>query len=82
MPDILFIVLLALVVFGPKKLPEIAKQVGKYLVQFKQVKGELMQQISSEIRSLEQQEHIKAGPVTGGQITKTVASAEPEALSG
>ncbi|MGD0931143.1 MAG: twin-arginine translocase TatA/TatE family subunit [Candidatus Korobacteraceae bacterium] len=82
MPDILFIVLLALVFFGPKKLPEIARQVGKYLAQFRQVKGELMEQISSEVRSLEQQEHIEAEPVTGSQITKTVASAEPEALSG
>jgi len=82
MPDILFIVLLALVIFGPKKLPEIARQAGKYLAQFKQVKGELMQQISGEIRSLEQQEHIEADPVTGSQITKTVASAEHEALSG
>jgi len=82
MPDILFIVLLALVIFGPKKLPEIARQVGKYLAQFRQVKGELMQQISGEIRSLEQQEHIEAEPVTRSQITKTVARAEPAGLSG
>jgi TatA/E family protein of Tat protein translocase len=82
MPDILFIVLLALVIFGPKKLPEMARQVGKYLAQFRQVKGELMEQISSEIRSLEQQERIEREPDTGSQITKTVANADPEALSG
>lgn len=41
-----------------------------------------MEQISGEIRSLEQQELIEAEPVTGNQITKTVASAELEALSG
>jgi sec-independent protein translocase protein TatB len=82
MPDILFIVLLALVIFGPKKLPEIPRQVGKYLAQFRQVKGELMEQIRGEMRSLEQQEHIEAEPVTASQITKTVASAELKALSG
>jgi len=82
MPDILFIVLLALVILGPKKLPEIPRQVGKYLAQFRQVKGELMEQIRGEMRSLEQQEHIEAEPVTASQITKTVASAELKALSG
>ncbi len=82
MPDILFIVPLALVIFGPKKLPEIARQVGKYLAQFRQVKGELMQQISGEIRSLEQQEHVEAEPVTRSQITNTAARAELEAFSG
>jgi Sec-independent protein translocase protein TatA len=65
-----------------KKLPEIARRVGKYLAKLRQVKGELMEQISGEIRSLEQQELIEAEPVTGNQITKTVASAELEALSG
>ena len=34
MPDILFILLLALVIFGPKKLPEIARQIAKYMAQF------------------------------------------------
>jgi sec-independent protein translocase protein TatB len=82
MPDILFIVLLALVIFGPKKLPEMARQVGKYLAQFKRVKGELMEQVSIEIRSLEQQKRIEAEPVTGSQITKTVAAVGPETLSG
>jgi TatA/E family protein of Tat protein translocase len=82
MPDILFIVLLALVIFGPKKLPEIARQFGKYLARFKQMKVELMEQISTEVHSLEQQKHIEAEPVTGSQITKTVARAELDALSG
>lgn len=53
MPDMLFILLLALVIFGPKRLPEMARQVGKYLVQFRSMKSELMSQIEDEMRKLE-----------------------------
>jgi sec-independent protein translocase protein TatB len=53
MPDVLFILLLALVIFGPRKLPELASQVGKYLAQFREMKREFADQIQSEIRKLE-----------------------------
>jgi sec-independent protein translocase protein TatB len=53
MPDMLFILLLALVIFGPKKLPEMARQVGKYLAQFRSMRSEIMSQIEDEVRKLE-----------------------------
>jgi len=59
MQDILFILLLALVIFGPKKLPEIAGQVGKYLAQFRRLKSELLDQINGEVLLLEEQERIQ-----------------------
>jgi TatA/E family protein of Tat protein translocase len=34
MPDVLFILVLALVIFGPKKLPEIMRQVAKFVPSF------------------------------------------------
>jgi len=37
MPDILFILLLALVIFGPKKLPEITGLIGKRLANFRRL---------------------------------------------
>ncbi len=58
MPDILFIVLLALVMFGPKKLPEIARQVGKYLAQFRRMKSELLDQINVEALLLQKEENL------------------------
>lgn len=53
MPDILFILVLALVIFGPKKLPEIAQQIGRYLAQFKQIKAEFRSQLEGELRKME-----------------------------
>ena len=59
MPDMLFILLLALVIFGPRKLPEIANQIGKHLAQFRRLKSELLDQISGETLLLEEQKRIQ-----------------------
>ena len=56
MPDILFILLLALVIFGPKKLPEIARQIAKYVIQFRQMSNDFKRQLESEMLKIELEE--------------------------
>jgi sec-independent protein translocase protein TatB len=51
--ETIFLFLLALIIFGPKKLPEIARQVGKYLNEFKRASNEFKAQIEQEISHLE-----------------------------
>ncbi|HYM79720.1 MAG TPA: twin-arginine translocase TatA/TatE family subunit [Candidatus Dormibacteraeota bacterium] len=51
--ETIFLFFLALVIFGPKKLPEIARQVGKYLNEFKRASNEFKSQIEQEIAHLE-----------------------------
>jgi len=53
--ETIFLFLLALVVFGPKKLPEIARLVGKYLNEFKRASNEFRSQIEQEISHLDAQ---------------------------
>jgi sec-independent protein translocase protein TatB len=59
MPDILFILLLALVIFGPKRLPEIARQVAKLLAQARMMRDDLKRQLESEIIKIELEEKQK-----------------------
>lgn len=59
MPDILFIVALALVIFGPKKLPELASHAGKYLAQFSRMKRELLQQMEAEVGQIRVTEGVR-----------------------
>ncbi|HXJ86535.1 MAG TPA: twin-arginine translocase TatA/TatE family subunit [Candidatus Binatia bacterium] len=51
--ETIFLFFLALIIFGPKKLPEIARQVGKYLNEFKRASNEFKAQIEQEIAHLE-----------------------------
>ena len=55
--ETIFLFFLALVIFGPKKLPEIARQVGKYLNEFKRASNEFKAQIEQEIAHLEVENH-------------------------
>ena len=54
--ETIFLFFLALVIFGPKKLPEIARQVGKYLNEFRRASNEFKAQIEQEIAHLEVEE--------------------------
>ena len=49
MPDMLFIMLLAVLLFGPKKLPEVARQIAR----FKNARDNLKSQLENEFSKLE-----------------------------
>src|SRR5277367_3182189 len=51
--ETIFLFFLALIVFGPKKLPEIARQIGKALNEFRRASNEFKAQIEHEISNLE-----------------------------
>ena len=45
----IFIFLLALILFGPKKLPEIGREIGKFMAEFKRASNDFKYQLQSEI---------------------------------
>jgi sec-independent protein translocase protein TatB len=51
--ETIFLFVLALIVFGPKKLPEIARQIGKVMNEFRRASNEFKSQIEQEIAHLE-----------------------------
>lgn len=57
--DTVVLFVLALLLFGPKKLPLIAKQIGKALNEFKRASNEFKSQIEAEISQLEYQDRQK-----------------------
>ena len=53
MPEMMFIMILALVLFGPKKLPEIGRTVGKAIKEFQRASSELKTTFEREMQNLE-----------------------------
>src|SRR5438874_5050346 len=54
--EMIFILLLALIVLGPRRLPEIGRQIGRALAEFRRAKNEFAAQIEDEVRRLELEE--------------------------
>jgi len=59
MPEMIFIFLLALVIFGPRKLPELGRQLGKALAEFKKASNEFKNQLETEMLNIELEERAK-----------------------
>lgn len=58
-PELLIIFTIALIVFGPRKLPELGKQLGKSIAEFKRASNELKNTLDEEIRA-EERRHAAA----------------------
>ena len=54
-PETVFIFFLALILFGPKKLPELGRTVGKALTEFRRASSELKSTFDREMKNLEQE---------------------------
>ena len=55
----IFLFLLALLIFGPKKLPEVGRTIGKALAEFKRASNDFKAQLETEMRNLELEEAAK-----------------------
>ena len=54
-PEMIFIFFLALILFGPKKLPELGRTVGKALTEFRRASTELKSTFDREMKALERE---------------------------
>ncbi|HEY4641787.1 MAG TPA: Sec-independent protein translocase protein TatB [Thermoanaerobaculia bacterium] len=55
-PELILIFIVALIVFGPKRLPEIGRMIGKAMGEFKKASDELKNTIEREVRADELKE--------------------------
>ena len=69
MQEIIVIFIVALIVFGPRKLPEIGKSLGKGLAEFKKASNELKQTWEEEVRVDQEKEAMSEIPVKTSEST-------------
>lgn len=72
-PELLLIMALALIVLGPKRLPDLARALGRGLAEFKRAADEMKQTFADETRSQE----FKRPPGSPGKLTPPGALANP-----
>jgi sec-independent protein translocase protein TatA len=56
MPELIVIFVIALIIFGPRKLPELGRSLGKSIAEFKRASNELKSTLEEEIRLEEQKQ--------------------------
>jgi len=70
MGELLVIFVIALIIFGPRKLPELGRSLGKSLAEFKRASNELRSTLEEEIR-IEEQRTESARPQPGPAAAPT-----------
>jgi len=81
MPELIIIFVIALIIFGPRKLPELGRSLGKSLAEFKRASNELKSTLEEEIRLDEQrsalEERQKAAAAAAQSVTAPPANPTP-----
>jgi len=87
-PDSIFLFVLALLLFGPKRLPVLARELGKWVGEFRRASNEFKMQMEDELRQSEQAERNKqlaaieaAAPVTPAIAAGPVETAGTESTA-
>ena len=76
MPELIIILVIALIIFGPRKLPELGRSLGRSINEFKKASNELRSTLEEEIRIEEQREKTAAAaPATPPTATPTPVDA-------
>lgn len=80
--DSLILMLLALVVFGPRKLPQLGRQMGKLMYEFRKASNDFKYQMEEELRSAEEADRRKREEAERqSQLALTTPAAEAAADS-
>ena|SRR5436309_532569 len=82
-PEMIFLFLFALILFGPKKLPEIGRQIGRALNEFKRASNEFKAQIEAEISQIDMENHRQTilPPIQGPPGSVSASSLPPSEIS-
>ncbi|OFW01863.1 MAG: twin arginine-targeting protein translocase TatB [Acidobacteria bacterium RIFCSPLOWO2_02_FULL_68_18] len=60
MPELIIILVIALIIFGPRKLPELGRSLGRSIGEFKRASNELRSTLEEEIRIEDQRDQRTA----------------------
>jgi sec-independent protein translocase protein TatB len=74
LPHLIVLFIVALMVFGPEKLPELARTLGKAMAEFRRMTGDVRRVVEDEMREIERQVEAKKNDASAA-----AAQIQPEA---
>jgi len=78
MPELMVIFVIALIVIGPAKLPELARSLGKTLAEFKRATDDFKWKMEEEARAVEEKERVAKEVAAREEALKAEAAKAPE----
>lgn len=82
MPELIIILVIALIIFGPRKLPELGRSLGRSIGEFRRASNELRSTLEEEIRVEEQKSASTKPPAPSGSVPETPADPAAGSSSG
>ena len=79
MPELIIILVIALIIFGPRTLPELGRSLGRSIGEFKKASNELRNTLEEEIRLEEQRDNRAA--IRAEQDSAMAAAATPPSVT-
>ncbi|HET8644857.1 MAG TPA: twin-arginine translocase TatA/TatE family subunit, partial [Vicinamibacteria bacterium] len=76
-PEILLLLVLALIVFGPRKLPEIGKSMGRMLNEFRRASNDFRRTIEDEVEAEKMRAALNEEPAPAAPVAGPPAEAAP-----
>ncbi len=79
LPELIVIFVIALVVFGPKKLPDLGKSIGRAMAEFKKAQQEFQESVQSEMKEVQKTANLdelkKLGNLSDQSLAKEIDAA-------
>lgn len=75
--EIIVILALALLLFGPRRLPELGRAIGKGLAEFRRASNDLRATIEDEVRTLERETSVTDAPAGTHSVAPPSAPQAP-----
>jgi len=79
MPELIVILVVALLIFGPKKLPDLARSLGKGLAEFKRASQDFKSSIDMEMEKKDREEDLKPPSAIPGPSETVSTAPAPDA---
>lgn len=76
LPELLLILVVALVVLGPQRLPEVARMLGRAYAQLRRASEEFQQTIRQDLATLERQEDAERNKAVAEELRERFAALE------